>query len=195
MTQVGPGAAHRASRLRRRIARAGAIALVLAAFAGPTVGAEEPSEALRLTRLTGSEPAAGFSVATPNGRTLALADHRGKVVLLNFWATWCEPCLEEMPAMERLARTYQERGLVVLALSVDREGASVVLPFLKRHGLTVPVGLDPQQAVARLYRIWALPSTIILSRTGVPLFAVQGARDWDGPAGHTLFDGLLKQGS
>ena len=84
--------------------------------------------------------------------------------------------------MERLARTYRERGLAVLALSVDREGASVVRPFLKRHDLTFPVGLDPQQAVARLYRIWALPSTIILSRKGVPLFAVQGAREWDGPS-------------
>ena len=78
-------------------------------------------------------------------------------------------------------------------MSVDREGASVVRPFLKRHDLTFLVGLDPQQAVARLYRIWALPSTVILDRKGVPLFAVQGAREWDGPAGHTLFDGLLEQ--
>ena len=116
-------------------------------------------------------------------------------MLLNFWATWCEPCLEEMPAMERLARAYRERGLAVLAVSVDREGASVVRPFLKRHALSFLVGLDPQQAVARLYRIWALPSTIILSRKGIPLFSVQGAREWDGPAGHALFEELLSQGS
>ena len=132
-------------------------------------------------------------MATPDGAALRLGDLRGKVVLLNFWATWCEPCLEEMPAMERLARTFRERGLAVLALSVDREGASVVRSFLKRHDLTFLVGLDPQQAVARLYRIWALPSTTILDRKGVPRFAVQGAREWDGQAGHALFDGLLKQ--
>jgi len=181
-------------RAEHRIACAGAIILALAALTGPASGADDPSETLRLTRLSGSEPGAEFSVATPDGGPVGLSGLRGKVVLLNFWATWCEPCLEEMPAMERLARTYRERGLVVLALSVDREGASVVRPFLKRHGLTFLVGLDPQQTVARLYRIWALPSTVILSRKGVPLFAVQGAREWDGQAGHALFDGLLKQG-
>jgi len=157
--------------------------------------AEQPFEVLRLTRLGGSEPAAEFSVPTPDGPMLGLGDLRGKVVLLNFWATWCEPCLEEMPAMERLAQTYRERGLAVLAVSVDREGASVVRPFLKRHALTFLVGLDPKQAVARLYRIWALPSTVLLGRNGVPLFSAQGAREWDGPAGHALFDSLLKQGS
>ena len=180
----GPVTRARAPRVTRWIARSGAIAVALAVLGGSPAAAEEASETLRLTRLGGGEPAAGFSVATPDGGTLGLGDLRGKVVLLNFWATWCEPCLEEMPAMERLARTYRERGLAVLALSVDREGAPVVRPFLKRHDLTFLVGLDPQQAVARLYRIWALPSTVILSRKGVPLFTVQGAREWDGQAGH-----------
>lgn len=94
--------------------------------------------------------------------------------------------------MERLARAYRDRGLVVLALSADRDGASVVRPFLKRHGLTFPVGLDPDQSVARLYRVWALPSTFILDRTGARLFSAQGARDWDGPAALSFFDALLK---
>lgn len=185
--------AHCVPRVIRRIGQAGAIALVVTAVTGPAARAEEPAEALRLTRLARSEPAAAFSVATPDGGALALGDMRGKVVLLNFWATWCEPCLEEMPAMERLARAYRGRGLVVLALSVDREGVPVVRPFLKRHGLTFPVGLDPDRRVASLYRIWALPSTIIVGRKGVPLFAVHGARDWDGEAGHALFEGLLRQ--
>ena len=130
-----------------------------------------------------------------SGNDVSLASFRGKVILLNYWATWCEPCLEEMPAMERLARAYRGRDLAVLAVSVDREGASVVRPFVKRHALSFLVGLDPQQAVARLYRIWALPSTIILSRNGIPLFSVQGAREWDSPAGHALFEELLSQGS
>jgi peroxiredoxin len=181
-------------RLRRPVALAGAVVLALAAFAGSTALAEDPADALRLTRLTGSEQETAFSVATPDGGALSLGDLRGKIVVLNFWATWCEPCVEEMPALERLARTYRVRGLVVLALSVDREGASVVEPFLKRHGLTFPVGLDPRQAVARQYRIWALPSTLILDRNGVPLFVAQGARSWDGPVAHILFDTLLSQG-
>jgi peroxiredoxin len=181
--------------MRRAPVRAGAIGLALALLVGPATGAEEPSETLRLTRLTATEPAAPFSVVTPDGSTLALGDLLGKVVVLNFWATWCDPCLEEMPAMERVARTYRDRGLVVLAVAVDREGASVVAPFLKRLGLTFPVGLDSQHAVARLYRVWALPSTIIISRKGIALFSVQGARDWDSPAGHALLDRILKQES
>jgi peroxiredoxin len=181
--------------VRNRAARAGVIGLTLALIAGAAVGAEDPVKTLRLTRLPGSELAATFSVATPDRSTLVLGDLRGKVVLLNFWATWCEPCLEEMPALERVGQTYRDRGLVVLALSVDREGASVVAPFVKRHALTFPVGLDAQQAVARLYRVWALPATVIVSRQGIALFSAQGAREWDGPAGHALFETLLKQDS
>jgi len=79
-----------------------------------------------------------------------------------------------MPALERLARTYHARGLVVLALSVDREGASVVRPFLKRHGLTFPIGLDLQQAVAHLYRIRALPSTSSSAGTASPSSSSRG---------------------
>jgi peroxiredoxin len=170
---------------------AGTIAVTLAALAG-LGAAVDPPESLRLTRLGPGEPAAAFVVATPDGGTLRLADLKGKVVFLNFWATWCEPCLEEMPAMERLSRAYRDRGLVVLALSADREGASVVKPFLKRHGLTFPVGLDPDQSVARLYRVWALPSTFIVDRAGTGLLRAHGARDWDGKDAFSLFDGLLK---
>ena len=180
--------------MKSRGARGGAAALLLAFGAGSAAAADDPTQGLRLTRLAG-EPAAPFTVATPDGGSVALGDLRGKVVLLNFWATWCEPCLEEMPALERVGRTYRERGLVVLGLSVDREGPSVVVPFLKRHALTFTVGLDPKQAVARLYRVWALPSTIIVGRKGAALFSVQGAREWDGPLGHDLLDALLEQGS
>ena len=190
MTPV-PG---RPARTARRLLHAWVIVLALAAFSTSGATAEQPFETLRLTRLGGTEPAAEFSVSTPDGSAIALGALRGKVVLLNFWATWCEPCLEEMPAMERLSRAYRERGLTVLALSVDREGGTVVRTFLKRHALSFLVGLDPQQAVARLYRIWALPSTVILSRQGIPLFSVQGAREWDTPAGHALVEELLNQG-
>jgi peroxiredoxin len=191
VSQVGLEDRRVALRPARRLAASAAIAWGLA-FAGLAAAAGEPAEALCLTRLAVTEPAAAFSVTTPEGSSLSLQDLRGKVVLMNFWATWCEPCREEMPAMERLARTYRERGLAVLAVSVDRDGASVVRPFLKRHDLTFLVGLDPEQTVARLYRVWALPSTIIVGRQGIPLFAVQGARDWDSPVAHLLFDGLLK---
>src|SRR5262245_65599796 len=112
--------------MKATIAGAGGLVLALAAIGVLPARAQDASETLRLTRLTGREPAAAFQLASPDGKMLALSDHRGKVVLLNFWATWCEPCLEEMPAFERVARAYRERGLVVVAVSVDREGASAV---------------------------------------------------------------------
>ena len=179
----------------RRAPAPALVVLTLIALAAAGARAEGPADALRLARLGGSEPAAPFSAATPDGGTIAMGDLRGKVVLLNFWATWCEPCLEEMPALERLSRAYRERGLVVLALSVDREGPAVVRTFLRRHGLSFQVALDPQQAVARQYRVWGLPATIIFSRKGVPLFSAQGAREWDSPAGRALFEDLLQQDS
>ena len=82
--------------------------------------------------------------------SLRLSEFKGKVVFLNFWATWCKPCEEEMPSMERLHQRFKDRGLVVLGISEDADGA-VVTPYLKKHKLTFPVGLDPKMAVAGLY--------------------------------------------
>jgi peroxiredoxin len=178
-----------------RVVVAGLVALAALACPGRASAADDPPEALGLTRVRGREAALAFTAATPDGGGVRLAELAGRVVLLNFWATWCEPCREEMPAMERLARAYGPRGLVVLALSVDRDAASVVPSFLRRHGLTFRVGLDPDQAIARLYRVWALPSTFILDRTGAPLFAAQGPREWDGEAARAFFDALLQRGS
>ena len=94
------------------------------------------------------KPAKDFRVSAPDNRPLTLADFKGKVVFLNFWATWCKPCEEEMPGMERLYQKYKDKGLVVLAISEDADGAGAVAPFVKKHGLTFPVGLDPKMSVA-----------------------------------------------
>jgi thiol-disulfide isomerase/thioredoxin len=96
------------ARTARRLLHGWVIALALAALSTSGAAAEQSFETLRLTRLGGTEPAAEFSVPTPDGSAITLGALRGKVVLLNFWATWCEPCLEEMPAMERLSRAYRE---------------------------------------------------------------------------------------
>jgi peroxiredoxin len=191
---TAPGRGSRTGSVRGTLRLAGAVAATLTALAG-LGAAVDPPKSLRLTRVSPADPAPAFSVATPDGGTLRLDELKGKVVFLNFWATWCEPCLEEMPAMERLSRAYRDRGLVVLALSADREGASVVRPFLKRHNLTFPVGLDADHSVARLYRVWALPSTFILDRTGARRFQAHGARNWDGKDSLAFFDALLKPGS
>lgn len=133
-----------------------------------------------------------FSVVSPDGKKLSLKDFRGKVVFLNFWASWCEPCREEMPAMERLYQKYRERGLVVVAISADAEGASVVTPFVKKYKLTFLIGLDPRMSVTSLYGVWAVPSTFIIDKQGKRILFANGPREWDGKAAHALFESLLQ---
>jgi peroxiredoxin len=168
--------------------------LALAAVLPPgPARAEDPVAALQLVRPKPIKAAPDFQVRTPDDRQLRLSDFKGKVVFLNFWATWCEPCREEMPSIERLHRAYRDRGLVVLAISTDSQGASVVKPFMKQFGITFEVGLDPKMTVATgSYHVWALPATVIIDRQGKRVLFAAGARAWDGKAAHALFDSLLR---
>jgi peroxiredoxin len=165
---------------------------LLAATALPAAAAADPAAALSLMKPNPVRPAKAFQVATPDNRPLALADFRGKVVFLNFWATWCKPCEEEMPGMEQLHRRYKDRGLVVLAVSADAEGAPAVTPFVKRLHLTFPVALDPKMSVASLYGVWTLQSTFIIDRDGNRAYFANGSREWGGPAGRAFFESLLR---
>jgi peroxiredoxin len=169
-----------------------AVLALVAALQPIAEAAEDPVAALKLIRPKPAKDAPDFTVRTPDDRELRLSDFRGKVVFLNFWATWCEPCREEMPAMEHLYRTYKDRGLVVLAVSLDSQGASVVRPFAKQLNLTFPIGLDPRMAIREQYGVWAVPSTFIVDRAGKRVLFANGAREWDGKAAHALFQSLLR---
>jgi len=167
------------------------IALAIVVAAGPAA-ASDPAAALSLMSPKPLRPAKDFRVDTPDKRALALAEFKGKVVFLNFWATWCKPCEEEMPGMERLYKKYKDKGLVVIALSEDADGANDVAPFVKKYGLTFPVGLDPKMSVAAQYGVWALPSTFIIDRQGNRAYFANGPRDWDGAAAHEFFESVLR---
>jgi len=152
------------SRVKSRVVVA---LLALAAVLAPGVATgEDPVAALSLIRPKPAKDAPDFELPTPDDRVIRLGDLKGKVVFLNFWATWCEPCREEMPSMERLHLNYKDRGLAVVAVSVDSQGASVVKPFVKKFGLTLPIGLDPKMAVRERYGVWAVPSTFLIDREG-----------------------------
>jgi len=120
-----------------------------------------------------------------------LSEHRGRLVMVNFWATWCPPCLEEMPALERLYRQHRESGFVLVAVSVDTD-PSKVGHFVTAHRLTFPVGLDPKTRVAELYGVRALPSTFLIDREGNLTALALGPRAWDGDASHSLVEALSK---
>src|SRR5206468_1010947 len=102
---------------------------------------------------------------TPGGQRFRLAEQRGKVLLVNFWATWCGPCREEMPAMERLWQRQKDQGFVLVAVSVDID-PKVVHPYLAKYKLTFPVALDPKLDVGNAYGVRALPSSFVVDREG-----------------------------
>ncbi|HEV2056758.1 MAG TPA: TlpA disulfide reductase family protein [Methylomirabilota bacterium] len=164
------------------------------AVATPAAGMEDPARALDLIKPNREQQAKDFNVAALEGGKLRLADLKGKVVFLNFWATWCPPCMEEMPAMERLWQRYKDQGLVVIALSMDSAGAKVVKPFIEQAKYTYRVALDPKMEIAELYGARSVPSTFIIDRSGTLRAIALGPRDWDGRASFAYFDALLKDG-
>jgi peroxiredoxin len=125
-------------------------------------------------------------------RTKTLADYKGKVVLLNVWATWCEPCRVEMPSIEKLHKEFASRGLAVVAISVDDPGAEQrILDFVKEYGLTFEVLHDPRQGTTRNYQITGYPETFIVARDGTIRRKLIGAADWSSDANRALIRELL----
>jgi peroxiredoxin len=151
----------------------------------------EAMKALDLVKPARAKLADDFTVPTPSGETFHLAAQRGKVVMINFWATWCPPCLEEMPAMERLYRRQKDGGFTLLAISVDTDPKKVT-PFLREHQLTFPVGLDPKMQLANTYAVRALPSSFMVGRDGTLVALALGPRQWDGDAAHSLIEGMAR---
>jgi len=174
------------------ISRAFLLALALGVLgASGVVAADDPVKALALVKPNPAQVAKEFRVATLDRREIALSEFRGKVVFLNFWATWCKPCEEEMPGLERLYQKYRDKGLVVLAIAEDTDGR-LVAPFVEKRRLTFPVGLDSKMSVATQYGVWAIPSTFIIDRRGNRTLFANGIREWDGPPAHALIQSLLK---
>lgn len=118
-------------------------------------------------------PAASFDVESPSGETGSLAAYRGKVVLVNLWATWCPPCREEMPALETLYRRYRSKGLVVLGID-QGESATVAESYAKKLGITFPVLIDDAQQYGRAYAAQGLPTSILVDRTGRIVKGIDG---------------------
>jgi len=109
---------------------------------------------------------------------VALASLRGRVVLLHFWATWCKPCEEEMPALDRLRRSLDSQRFALLAVSVD-EDRSQVESYRQRLGLSLPILLDPSHEVSRAYQTYRYPESFLLDREGKVIARFVGPRDWD----------------
>jgi peroxiredoxin len=121
-----------------------------------------------------------FGLLSLRGDTVKLSDYRGKAVFLNIWATWCPPCLKEMPAMKSLYQRLKGREFEMLAVSIDREGEKVIRPFVAKYGLTFPVLLDPDSKTYRLYGLTGIPETFLIDKNGVILYRIIGPENWMG---------------
>jgi peroxiredoxin len=139
------------------------------------------------------EKAAAFKLTDLSGDPVSLADLRGKVVFLNIWATWCAPCREEMPSMEKLYQRLQgNKRFVMLAVSQDTSSPAEVAAYVKQHGYHFDVLLDPQNSVAEAYKVTGVPETFIIDGAGRIVAHHSGAFDWSQPEIRDALEELLK---
>lgn len=189
-------------RSRTRLVRAGVVCLqlislpfgILPGLAWPAPAAADAFEALALQEPKEQVEAPDFRLPDVTGKELRLKDFRGRVVFLNFFATWCEPCRLEMPAMERLSRTYKNKGLVVLAVDMQ-ESAKGVRAFMQELKLSFPAVVDADGSVGFMYGVRPIPATYLVARDGQILWRAFGARDWDTPEAHAYFAKVLAGGT
>jgi thiol-disulfide isomerase/thioredoxin len=126
-------------------------------------------------------PAPAISFVDLTGNTVSLSEFAGKIVLVNLWATWCEPCLREMPSLARLQLRLGDT-ITVVAVSEDRGGSKTVEPFIDKLGLkSIKIYLDPKSTAGRAFQVQGLPTTFLIDRQGRVLGKVEGAAEWDSP--------------
>jgi peroxiredoxin len=133
-----------------------------------------------------------FSGFTADGRTVSLAGLSGRVVLLNFWATWCLECRPEMPMFERLHREFSAQGLAVVGINA-REGTATIREYAKELALTFPLLPDPKGTINSAYGVIGLPTTFLIRRDGRPVALAVGSREWSGKPARALIQALLAE--
>jgi cytochrome c biogenesis protein CcmG, thiol:disulfide interchange protein DsbE len=137
-------------------------------------------------------PAPAITVNSLNGKPLNLSDLKGKVVLLNFWATWCPPCREEIPSMMKLNGAMAGKPFQMVAVSIDEGGQPAIESFFKTSGFSLPAYTDPDNRAAKAYGITGVPETFIIDKSGILVKKVIGPMAWDSPDVMSYLDGLTK---
>lgn len=138
-------------------------------------------------------PAPNFTFPGLDGKKISLTDFKGKVVFLNIWATWCPPCREEMPSMEKLYQELKGNDFEILAVSVDASGATAVAPFMKEYKLSFPALLDPGGTIKNLYGTTGVPESFIIGKEGIIEKVVIGPMDWSTPEVVRFFRNLIQK--
>ncbi len=134
-----------------------------------------------------------FSLRNLKGNLEGLDDHSGKVIVINFWATWCVPCVREMPSFESLYRRFRSKGLTILAVSLDKGDSKKVQEFVDKHRLSFPILLDTNGVAEKLYPSFTIPFTYVVDKLGRVVARVDGAKNWESPETFLAVEHLLKQ--
>lgn len=178
----------RAGRTTRREMIAGAVAV---AFGAAGLGRMGEARAAHVTRpWPATRPTPSLELTDLGGKSWSLAALKGRPVLLNFWASWCEPCRAEMPSLERLAAKHGRAKLVVLTVNYQ-EPEATIRRFLEARPVALPILLDPEGDAAGLWTPRVFPSTVLIDRTGVARSTVVGELDWAGAEADALIGPLL----
>lgn len=152
----------------------------------------DPFEKAGVTELKDGQRGPAFRLQALDGGEVTLDTWKDKLVLLNFWATWCTPCTIEMPSLEKLWRTYRARGLVVVGVSIDRGAPRALIdPYLKNLDLTFPILLDSQMELANSWKVPGVPATFVIRPGGEVTGMVIGFREWDSKEMRALLESLL----
>jgi len=167
--------------------------LLLLVFAAPVKGEERLADfAIRRPKTKVKAPP--FTLNDLAGHETKLEDFKGRVVVVNFWASWCKPCRVEMPSLSRLSNKFRDKGLIFLAIAVDRGFFTNqnVKKFLKKYGLNLPVLMDRGGHVRKAYEVTMLPTTFIIGRDGFIIGRGMGERVWDGEEAEKFFSKLME---
>ena len=163
--------------------------LILAACSNP----EKREEKAAKVGVEVGEIAPDFRVKNLRGGVTTLSEHRGRVVLINFWATWCEPCRAEMPSMEALYRSQLQHDFEILAISIDTSGAPPVRQYVEQFGFSFPALLDDNFQVNDLYQVRVAPTSILIDRQGRVAARIPGAKDWNHPDMRARIERLIRE--
>jgi peroxiredoxin len=150
---------------------------------------EELFEKMGVVRVPSDTPDVDVRLPDVNGRSVALSDFRGKIVFLNFWATWCPTCVMEMPAMEKLHQKLRKKDFAVVTISLQ-DSAEQVKNFFEKNKLTFTALLDSTGEIGARFGLRVIPTTIIIDKTGRAFGIVLGPREWDSSESVTLFEHL-----
>ena len=166
------------------------IGLLMFSLAVSATDFSDKMEGLGLIHLKDKPPIVDFELEDLTGRTVKLSSYKGKVVFLNFWATWCPPCRAEMPSMQKLHEALASEGLEILAVDLQ-EDARTVQGFVDKFGLTFSILLDKTGRVGAQYGAQSIPTTYIVDRDGLIIGGAVGSRDWATPEYMDFFRELL----